>query len=64
MADYDLAGYNILRFDLPLLVEEMLRAGVENFPETLDWSKLSDYELNDQTQQEMTLACAGGACDL
>ena len=29
----DLAGYNILRFDLPLLVEEMLRAGVNEFPE-------------------------------
>jgi DNA polymerase III subunit epsilon len=33
MAGCDLAGYNILRFDLPLLVEEMLRAGVDNFPE-------------------------------
>lgn len=26
---YDLSGYNILRFDLPLLVEELLRAGVD-----------------------------------
>jgi DNA polymerase-3 subunit epsilon len=26
---YDLSGYNILHFDLPLLVEELLRAGVE-----------------------------------
>jgi DNA polymerase-3 subunit epsilon len=28
----DMAGYNILRFDLPLLVEEMLRAGAPQFP--------------------------------
>ena len=26
---YDLSGYNIIGFDLPLLVEELLRAGVE-----------------------------------
>lgn len=29
----DLAGHNIMRFDLPLLVEEMIRAGIHNFPE-------------------------------
>ena len=28
----DMAGYNILRFDLPMLVEEMLRAGAKHFP--------------------------------
>jgi DNA polymerase-3 subunit epsilon len=28
----DIAGYNILRFDIPLLVEEMLRAGAPHFP--------------------------------
>lgn len=28
----DIAGYNILRFDIPLLVEEMLRAGAPQFP--------------------------------
>jgi len=28
----DLAGYNIMRFDVPLLVEEFLRAGVKGFP--------------------------------
>lgn len=27
MADHDLGGYNIMYFDLPLLVEEMMRAG-------------------------------------
>ena len=28
----DMAGYNIMRFDLPMLVEEMLRAGAKHFP--------------------------------
>ncbi len=28
----DMAGFNIIRFDLPLLVEEMLRAGAPSFP--------------------------------
>ena len=32
MSGCDLLGYNILRFDLPLLVEEFLRCGI-NFPE-------------------------------
>ena len=30
--DCDMAGFNIMRFDLPLLVEEMLRAGAPQFP--------------------------------
>ena len=28
----DMAGYNIMRFDLPMIVEEMLRAGAKHFP--------------------------------
>ncbi len=28
----DIAGYNIIRFDIPLLVEEMLRVGISDFP--------------------------------
>ena len=30
--DCDMAGYNILRFDLPMLVEEMLRTEAPQFP--------------------------------
>jgi DNA polymerase-3 subunit epsilon len=32
MQGCDIAGYNIIRFDIPLLVEEMLRAGISDFP--------------------------------
>ena len=31
-SDCDLAGYNIAKFDIPLLVEELLRAGLEENP--------------------------------
>lgn len=31
-ADCDLAGYNIAKFDIPILVEELLRAGLEENP--------------------------------
>ncbi|QQS23242.1 ribonucleoside-triphosphate reductase [bacterium] len=39
---------------------EELRAG---FPE-IDYSKLFFYELSDETEQKLELACAGGACEL
>ena len=30
----------------------------------IDWSKLSQYELEDTTKSSQTLACTGGACEL
>lgn len=36
----------------------------EYMPDLLDWSKLSDYELEDNTSGSQTLACSGGSCEI
>jgi ribonucleotide reductase alpha subunit len=33
-------------------------------PENVDWTKLSDYELEDSTKNLMDLACSSGNCDV
>lgn len=35
---------------------------VANFP-PVDWTRLPEYETNDQTTSRITFACVGGACD-
>lgn len=55
MEGADLAGFNILRFDLPLLVEEFLRAGVE-----FDYSekKIIDAQRIFHLMEKRTLSAA------
>jgi len=33
-------------------------------PETIDWSKLSDYEQEDNTAGMQTMACSGDVCEI
>jgi hypothetical protein len=33
-------------------------------PETVDWSKLSDFEHDDQTTGSQEYACASGFCEI
>jgi ribonucleoside-triphosphate reductase len=33
-------------------------------PKNIDWSKLSDYEKTDQTENQQTLSCVAGGCDI
>ena len=33
-------------------------------PKSIDWSKLSDYEQQDNTIGSQELACVGGACEI
>jgi DNA polymerase-3 subunit epsilon len=51
MEGYDLSGYNIINYDIPLLVEEFLRAGVEpNFKDVLFLDVIDIYKhLNPRT---------------
>lgn len=46
------------------ITEDKYNELVKTFPESIDWSLLSEYEKVDTTQTEVTLACAGGACEL
>ena len=45
--------------------EEIDRKTYENFPKVaVDWSQLSNYELEDTTKSSHTFACAGGSCEI
>jgi ribonucleoside-diphosphate reductase alpha chain len=33
-------------------------------PKTIDWSKLSEYEQEDNTAGSQTLACSGDSCEI
>ncbi|MAO21380.1 MAG: ribonucleoside-triphosphate reductase [Phycisphaerae bacterium] len=35
-----------------------------SMPETIDWSKLSSYEVEDNTAGSQTLACSGDSCEI
>ena len=37
---------------------------VSNQPESLDWSKLADYEAEDHTTSSQELACVSGVCEI
>lgn len=37
---------------------------IKDFPEVIDWDKLSYYEKEDATESAQTLACAGGKCEM
>lgn len=37
---------------------------LKQMPETIDWSKLSDYEKEDTTKASQSLACTAGVCEL
>ncbi len=49
---------------LETITEDEYNTYMDKFPNTIDWSRLTEYENEDTTQTEVTLACAGGACDL
>lgn len=36
----------------------------KGFPSKIDWSKLSEYEVTDNTTGSQEVACSGGACEL
>ena len=44
--------------------EEMYSLLKSKFPESIDWSKISDYEKEDSTEAMQTLACVAGECEL
>jgi hypothetical protein len=37
---------------------------MELMPESIDWTKLSAYELEDNTSGSQTLACSGDVCEM
>lgn len=45
------------------ITKEEYDARRQMFPD-IDWSKLSEYEQEDNTKSSQTLACAGGSCEI
>jgi hypothetical protein len=37
---------------------------VEIMPKAIDWSKLSEYEQEDNTSGMQTMACSGDSCEI
>jgi ribonucleoside-triphosphate reductase len=49
---------------LEVIDEDTYQAGVESFPDEVDWSQLSKYENTDVTTGSQELSCVGGKCEL
>jgi ribonucleoside-diphosphate reductase alpha chain len=46
------------------ITKELYEAGVGMMPENVDWSRISEYEMEDNTKGNKTLACTGAVCEL
>lgn len=46
------------------ITKEEYEAAAAKMPAVLDWSILSEYEREDQTEGSQELACTGGACEI
>ena len=44
--------------------EEEYEAALAKMPKAIDWSKLSEFELEDTTKGSQTLACVSGVCEI
>ena len=44
--------------------EEEYEAALAKMPKAIDWSKLSEFELEDNTKGSQTLACTSGVCEI
>jgi ribonucleoside-diphosphate reductase alpha chain len=45
------------------ITEEEYEAALAKMPESIDWSKLAEYESEDMTTGSQELACTGGVCE-
>jgi hypothetical protein len=45
------------------ITEKQYEEMVKKFP-TIDFSKISTYELSDDTEMKKELACSGGNCEI
>jgi len=46
------------------ITKEEYDEAVESLPSTINWSKLRDYETEDNTSVEHELACSAAGCDV
>jgi ribonucleoside-diphosphate reductase alpha chain len=46
------------------LTEEQYNEWVQKMPQSIDWTRLSEYEVEDNTTGSQELACTGGMCEV
>jgi ribonucleoside-diphosphate reductase alpha chain len=46
------------------ITEDEYNSWVARMPDSIDWSKLSDYEIEDTTTGSQEFACTGGVCEI
>lgn len=46
------------------ITKEQYKEAVAKMPKKIDWSKLSEYEKEDNTKGSQTLNCTGGVCEI
>jgi len=46
------------------ITKDVYDTALAAMPSQLDWSRLSEYELEDQTKGSSTFACVGGTCEI
>lgn len=46
------------------VTEEVYQEALDNMPTSVDWSKLSEYEQEDNTAGMQTMACSGDSCEI
>jgi hypothetical protein len=67
-----LSGVSFLPFDpteypqapYQTLTEEQYNEWVQKMPQSIDWTRLSEYEVEDHTTGSQELACVGGLCEV
>ena len=61
--EYDEEG-NEIYMDTKDIVKHSYESLLSLMPERIDWSKLSEYESEDNTAGSQTLACSGDSCEI
>lgn len=46
------------------ITEEQYHDLMSKMPKNVDWSKLAEYEYEDNTSSTQTMACTGGSCEI
>ena len=46
------------------ITKKQYTEAMKTFPKSINWDKLPEYEKQDMTESAMTLACAGGGCNI
>ena len=68
----DISGVSFLPYDngtykqapYQEITEDEYEDWVEIFPESIDWSLISEYEQQDNTTSSQTMACSGNSCEI